>query len=106
MKEYTSRGQTQLLRKLGYAEPKSISDFTEIVDHQGTTFTFDYDYSIGELVAFIETARPNAPVRIWRDSTTWYVKLEDYVFQNVELIEALYDCCVDIEKGQLQNLED
>ena len=99
MKQYTTKEQTQHLIELGFSEPKIIAN-TEVEElPSGLIHLFTrYDYSIGELIEFLEA---NMSVTIWYDGNYhyWYV---DYDLRRVgidkHLINALYGACVELKK--------
>ena len=77
MKQHTNKDQTAKLMELGFPKPIGIG----------------YNYSIGELIAFLEG---NIDISIWYDGkySYWYV---DYDLRRVGLdeylINALYFAC-------------
>ena len=104
MKQYTTKEQTQHLIELGFPRPCLISDFEEIVDHQGTTFIHDHDYSIGELIEFLgihlmgiqSYAYCDLPIK----HRVQYKKEPNKVgYKQIqgELIDKLYDACVELK---------
>ena len=70
MKQYTNKEQTQYLIELEFPEPKIIAN-TEVEElPSGITHLFTrYDYSIGELIGFLES---NTSVEIWYDGNYHY----------------------------------
>ena len=97
MKQYTNKEQTQHLIELGFPRPNSISDFEEIVDHQGTTFIHDYDYSIGELIEFLNTTKVRTDIGIGLAKPTSVNTNKGYIKWDWELIDNLYDLCVKLK---------
>ena len=105
MKQFTNKDQTQHLIKLGFPRPCSISDFEEIVDHQGTTFIHDHNYSIGELLSFLEeyVDDPSEELLVWKDTIFWYVRLSSDSIgagYDEKLINALYKYIVELKEEE------
>lgn len=98
MKQFTNKEQTQHLIELGFPRPDSISEVNYFDEAYTTETEFEYDYSIGELIGFLEA---NTGIEIWYDGNYhyWYI---DYDLRRVgidkHLINALYDACVELKK--------
>lgn len=108
MKKFTTKEQTQHLIKLGFPRPCSISDFEEIVDHQGTTFIHDLDYSIGDLIEFLGDHLLNIKTYPLYDYPISYGvrftgRPESIAYKEVrgELIDKLYEACVELKHKAL-----
>ena len=104
MRKFTTKEQIQHLIKLGFPTPCSISDSEEIVDHQGRTFIFDYDYSIGELIEFLGDHLLNIKTYPLYDYPISYGVMftgrpESIAYKEFrgELIDKLYEACVALE---------
>ena len=104
MKQFTNKEQTQHLIELGFPRPNSISDFEEIVDYQGTTVIHDFDYSIGELIEFLGMHLMGIHPTTICDLPIHYVvqyqrnpKKLAYKEIQGELIDKLYDACVELK---------
>ena len=104
MKRFTNKEQTHHLIELGFPRPCSISDFEEIVDYPGTTVIFDYDYSIGELIEFLGMHLTGIHPTTVCDLPIIYVvqykrKLKSAGYTQIqgELIDKLYDACVELK---------
>lgn len=110
MKQFTNKEQTQHLIKLGFPRPCSISDFEEIVDHQGTTFIHELDYSISDLIEFLGMHLMGIHPTTVCDLPIKYVvqykrdiKSVGYIQIQGELIDKLYDACVELKnEGVIQ----
>lgn len=109
MKKFTTKEQTQCLIKLGFPRPCSISDFEEIVDHQGTTFIHDHDYSIGDLIEFLPKNEwaiyaPIEHIEMFYEVSVDELECGKY---RIELIDALFDACVELKiKGVIDPVEE
>lgn len=106
MKKFTTKEQTQCLIKLGFPRPRSISDFEEIVDHQGTTFIHDHDYSIGDLIEFLPK-NEWAIFALYEHIEIVPVHHKIDCGNHIELIDALVDACVELKiKGVIDPTEE
>ena len=97
MRQFTTKEQTQHLIELGFPRPCSISDFEEIVDHQGTTFIHDHDYSIGDLIEFIGERNLIMKNILGKNWKIYHDVYYSSVFTRENLIDALYDACVELK---------
>ena len=100
MKQFTNKEQTQNLIDIGFPRPESISEVNYYDEAYTTETEFEYAYSIGELIEFLES---NTRIEIWYDENYhyWYV---DYDSQRVgidkQLITALYFACVELKNKE------
>lgn len=114
MKQHTTPDQTAKLIELGFEKPKSIGGYepTFVVEYKGVEVSNViigenkqcpiYAYSIGELISFLpEDGASNK--RLEFDCFHWFVDWDFFekIHQtmHVELIDALYDMCIEL-KGE------
>ena len=108
MRQYTNKEQTQHLIKLGFPRPESISEVNYYDEAYTTETEFEYDYSIGELISFLESYVEDATdeLLIWKDSIFWHTRLtSDNVGSgcDVELINALYNYLVELKEYEAEH---
>ena len=104
MKQFTNKEQTHHLIELGFEKPQSILD-PYSYDHTDDGYDYDKTYSIGELIEFLgmhlmgihPTKICNLPIKYVvqykRDITS-----VGYVQIQCELIDKLYEACVELKK--------
>ena len=113
MKQYTTPEQTAKLIELGFERPKGIEEYTPKGVFIGLKQR--YAYSIGELIEMLPTMIGEGDFNgeplfkysfVLVGTTKWIVgyqcfaKLNQYVSEGQELIDALYDMVVKLkEKG-------
>ena len=110
MRQFTTKEQTQHLIELGFPRPCSISDFEEIVNYSGTIVNFDYNYSIGELIEFLGIHLMGIQSNTYCDlpikHRVQYTKEPNKVgYKEIqgELIDKLYDACVELKnEGEIK----
>jgi hypothetical protein len=105
MKQYTSKDQTAKLIELGFPKPKSVINEHKVLESNPYAPTeFEYSYSIGELIEFLQSIAENNEVRISTRTNlvSFDVMTEDgrcgYSFNEDELIDSLYEACVTIKE--------
>ena len=94
MKQYTNKEQTQHLIKLGFPRPKSN------VDILGKYYIEAFAYSIGELIEFLPKKEwaiyaPIEHVEMFYEVSVDELECGKY---RIELIDALYDACVELKE--------
>ena len=99
MRQHTTKEQTFHLIELGFPRPDSISEVNYFDDAYTTETELEYDYSIGELLSFLDKyiEDPAEELLVWRDTIFWYVRLSSDVVgagYDTELINALYNYLV------------
>ena len=108
MKQYTNKEQTQHLIELGFPRPDTISEVNYYDEAYTTETEFEYAYSIGELISFLESYVEDATdeLLIWKDSIFWHTRLtSDNVGSgcDVELINALYNYLVELKEYEAEH---
>ena len=103
MRQYTNKEQTQHLIELGFPEPKIIAntEFEELPS--GLTHLFTrYDYSIGELIGFLGNRLMGITFvktyDVYAYKKTNDIEYVDWFNTKGELIDALYDACIELKK--------
>ena len=94
MKQYTSKDQTAKLIELGFPKPKSIINEYKVLElNPYAPIEFEYAYSIGELIEFLEH-------RIYRieNDMQWLVDGARVYRADKELINALFEACVTLNE--------
>lgn len=104
MKQHTNKEQTQHLIELGFPRPESISEVNYYDEAYTTETEFEYAYSIGELLSFLEeyVDDPSEELLVWKDTIFWYVRLSSDNVEagyDPELINALYKYIVELKEG-------
>ena len=99
MKQYTNKEQTQHLIELGFPAPHSI------LDPYSYEHDYEYAYSIGELLSFLDkyVDDPSEELLVWKDTVFWYVRLSsDSVGAGYDevLINALYKYIVELKEEE------
>ena len=107
MRQYTNKEQTQHLIELGFSRPDTISEVNYYDEAYTTETEFEYAYSIGELISFLESYVEDATdeLLIWKDSIFWHTRLtSDNVGSgcDVELINALYNYLVELKEYEAE----
>lgn len=104
MNQNTSKEQTQRLIELGFPEPKSVSEVNYFDTAYTTETELDYAYSIGELIEFLGMHLMGIHLTTIYDLPIKYVvqykrdyKSLGYVQIQGELIDKLYDACVELK---------
>ena len=92
MKQFTNKEQTQHLIELGFPEPNSVSELPKYYDDG-----YEYDYSIGELIEFLNTIKVRTDIGIGLAKPTSVNTNKGYVRWDWELIDNLYDLCVKLK---------
>ena len=108
MKQNTSKEQTRGLIELGFPRPDTISEVNYYDEAYTTETEFEYAYSIGELISFLESYVEDATdeLLIWKDSIFWHTRLiSDNVGSgcDVELINALYNYLVELKEYEAEH---
>ena len=108
MRQYTNKEQTQHLIELGFLRPDTISEVNYYDEAYTTETEFEYAYSIGELISFLESYVEDATdeLLIWKDSIFWHTRLtSDNVGSgcDVELINALYNYLVELKEYEAEH---
>lgn len=106
MKQYTDAIQTMRLKDLGFPAPKGVSKLSLDWD-MDTVPTFDY--SIGELLSFIPDeieSEEDDFVATFQMTAGWeiyYTTYSDifYYFNNVELVDALFDMVIELKENRI-----
>ena len=99
MRQYTNKDQTQHLIELGFSRPESISEVNYYDEAYTTETEFEYDYSIGKLLSFLDgyMTEPTDELLIWRDMLFWYVRFASDMecsCYDPELVNTLYNYLV------------
>ena len=109
MKQHTTKEQTQHLIELGFPRPESISEVNYYDEAYTTETEFEYDYSIGELIEFLpKELKYSGKLCVDYIGNLWQITydqdFEREINQDEELIDALYDACVELKKeGVIQS---
>lgn len=94
MKLYTSPEQTAKLIELGLPKPRYYSTDKYTIIHTG----FDIiNYSIGELIEMLGVHLSS----IYYIGIVWVVNAEGLERRSEELIDALYDMCIKLQKEEV-----
>lgn len=101
MKQYTTKEQTQYLIELGFPEPKSVSEVNYFDNAYTTETELEYAYSIGELIEFLPKKEwaiyaPIEHIEMFYEVSVDELECGKY---RIELIDALYDACVELKNG-------
>ena len=105
MREFTTQEQTAKLIELGFPKPKFEIE-THIVSVHGAPIkaaTIIGDYSIGELVSFLSNYK--LEIDNTDSDDIWMVSVHDtasfrmYDSVGKELVDALFNACVELKKG-------
>ena len=105
MKQYKNESQTAKLIELGFEKPKSSVE-CELPkgDWRIGAVGIRKAYSIGELLSFLPDVGVTAK-RLEFDGFHWFVDWDsfDKIRQTVgvELVDALYDMCIDIKEERV-----
>ena len=107
MKQFTNKEQTHHLVELGFPRPESISEVNYYDEAYTTETEFKYDYSVGELIEFlpqyIDSGDYLGYLCIFYIGGFWQINYDqDFhhkVWQCEELIDALYEVCVELKNG-------
>ena len=108
MKQYTSKDQTAKLIELGFPKPEGWGN--EYISNKWVMAISpngkreDFNYSIGELIEFLQLVAENNEVRI--STQTNLVSFDimtkegryGYSFNEDELIDSLYEACVTVKE--------
>ena len=102
MKQYTTKEQTQYLIELGFPRPESISEINYYDEAYTTETEFEYDYSIGELIEFLGKFMMGIKLmetyEVYAYKKTNDIEYVDWIIKKGELIDALYNACVELKK--------
>lgn len=102
MKQYTNKEQTHHLIELGFPRPNAISEVNYYDEAYTTETEFEYDYSIGELLEFLGNRLMGIKLmetyEVYAYKKTNDIKYVDWIMTKGELINALYDACVELKK--------
>lgn len=102
MKQHTTKEQTQHLIELGFPRPESISEVNYYDEAYTTETEFEYDYSIGELIEFLGKfvmgIKLMETYEVYAYKKTNDIEYVDWIMTKGELIDALYDACVELKK--------
>lgn len=99
MKQFTNKEQTQHLIELGFPRPDSISEVNYYDEAYTTETEFEYAYSIGELIEFLPKTEWAIYAPIKHVERFYEVSVDELEkgHYRVELIDALYDACVELK---------
>ena len=99
MKQYTNKEQTQHLIELGFSRPDTISEVNYYDEAYTTETEFEYAYSIGELMEFLPKKEWAIYAPIEHVERFYEVSVDELEkgHYRVELIDALYDACVELK---------
>ena len=103
MRQYTNKDQTQHLIELGFPEPQTVINEYKVLElNPYSPVEFEYAYSIGELIEFLpKELKYSGKLCVDYIGNLWQVTYdEDFereINQDEELIDALYDACVELK---------
>ena len=101
MKQFTNKEQTQHLIELGFPRPESISEVNYYDEAYTTETEFEYDYSIGELIEFLGIHLMGIKLmetyEVYVYKKTNDIEYVEWFNTKGELIDALYDACVELK---------
>lgn len=102
MKQFTNKEQTRHLIELGFPRPESISEVNYYDEAYTTETEFEYAYSIGELIEFLGIHLMGIKLmetyEVYAYKKTNDIEYVDWFNTKGELIDALYDACVELKK--------
>ena len=105
MRQFTTKEQTQHLIKLGFPGPNSVSEVNYFDNAYTTETELEYAYSIGDLIGFIGE-RDLIMRNICKNWKIYHDVYYTSVFTRENLIDALYDACVELKNKGLINLKE
>ena len=94
MSQYTTKEQTAKLMELGFERPNASHRYFE-----GNTLHINNNYSIGELIAFLEKYHFPTHIRVGGVKTNNVINQNHEEFGG-ELIDLLFNLCVKIKEGE------
>ena len=104
MRQFTTKEQTQHLIELGFPKPNSVINEHKILELSPyAPIEFEYAYSVGELIGFLDTVNVRTDIGIGLAKPTCVNTNKGYVCWNWELIDNLYDLCVKLKNEGIIN---
>lgn len=103
MKQYTNKEQTQHLIELEFPKPRTVINEYKILETSPyAPIEFEYTYSIGELIEFLGNRLMGIKLmetyEVYAYKKTNDIEYVDWIIKKGDLINALYEVCVELKK--------